>query len=73
MSVQIVMDFRGDTRHYFDADDTAALAKAEERFKTLTGRGFTAAVRTGPSEVTKVTSFNPAAEETLFFPRLVGG
>jgi len=73
MSVQIVMDFRGDTRHYFDADDTAALVKAEERFKRLTGRGFTAAVRTGPSEVTKVTSFNPAAEETLFFPRLVGG
>jgi hypothetical protein len=70
MSVQIVMDYRGDTRHYFDANDTTALAKAEERFKKLTERGFTAAVRTGPGEV---TSFNPAAEETLFFPRLVGG
>jgi hypothetical protein len=73
MSVQIVMDYRGDTRHYFDANDTRALAKAEERFKKLTERGFTAAVRTGPGEVTKATSFNPAAEETLFFPRLVGG
>jgi hypothetical protein len=50
-----------------------ALAKAEERFKQLTGRGFTAAVRTGPGEVTKVTSFNTAAKETVFFPRLVGG
>lgn len=73
MSVQIVMDHTGDTRHFFDADDAVALAKAEERFKQLTGRGFTAAVRTGPGEITKVTSFNPAAEETVFFPRLVGG
>jgi len=73
MSAQILMDHTGDTRHFFDADDAAALTEAEERFKRLTGRGFTAAVRTGPGEVTKVTSFNPAAEETLFFPRLVGG
>jgi len=73
MSVQIVMDHTGDTRHFFNAADVAALAKAEERFKRLTGEGFTAAVRTGPGEVTKVTSFDPAAEETLFFPRLVGG
>lgn len=25
--------------------------------------------RTGPGEITKVTSFNPEAEETVFFPR----
>ena len=73
MSVQIVMNHTGDSRHFFEADDAVALAKAEERFKRLTGRGFTAAVRTGPGEVTKITSFNPAADETLFFPRLVGG
>lgn len=73
MSVQIVMDYTGDTRHFFDADDALALAKAEERFKKLTGRGFTAAVRTGPDEVARITSFDPAAEETVFFPRLVGG
>jgi hypothetical protein len=73
MSVQIVMDHTGDNRHYFDADNAEALAKAEERFKQLTGRGFTAAVRTGAGEITKVTSFDPAAEETVFFPRLVGG
>ena len=73
MSVQIVMDHTGDTRHLFDAENTVALAKAEERFKQLTGRGYMAAVRTGPGEVTKVTSFDPIAEETVFFPRLVGG
>ena len=73
MSVLIVMDHTGDTRHYFDANDAQALAKAEERFKQLTGDGFIAAVRTGPGQVSKVGSFDPTAEETVFFPRLVGG
>ena len=73
MATQIVMDHTGDTRHYFDAKDSQALAKAEERFKELTRLGFTAAVRTAASEVTRVRSFDPTAEETLFFPRLVGG
>jgi hypothetical protein len=73
MATQIVMDHTGDTRHSFDAKDTQALAKAEERFKMLTGLGFTAAVRIGPGEVSRVRSFDPTAEETLFFPRLVGG
>ena len=73
MPTQVVMNHNGDTRHSFDANDAAALAKAEERFKQLTGKGFTAAVRTGPGEVTKIRSFNPKAEETIFFPRLIGG
>jgi hypothetical protein len=67
------MDHTGDTRHYFDTRDAAALAKAEERFKELTRVGFTAAVRTAPDEVSVTRSFDPTAEETLFFPRLVGG
>ncbi len=46
MAIQIVMDHTGDTRHHFDANDTKALLKAEERFRELTGLGFTAAVRT---------------------------
>ena len=71
MAMQIVMDHNGDTRHYFDPND--ALAKAEERFKDLTGQGFTAAVRITSGEAAKIGSFNPTAEETLFFPRLVGG
>jgi hypothetical protein len=73
MSVLIVMDHTGDTRHYFDANDAEALAKAERRFRELTGEGFVAAVRTGPGQVAKTGSFDPTAEETVFFPRLVGG
>jgi hypothetical protein len=73
MATQIVMDHTGDTRHYFCVDDTMALAKAEERFKMLTGLGFTAAVREATGKATVVRSFDPTAEETLFFPRLVGG
>jgi hypothetical protein len=74
MAMQIVMDHTGDTRHCFNPDDVRALEKkAEKRFKELTRQGFTAAVRTASGEVAKVHSFDPTAEETLFFPRLVGG
>jgi hypothetical protein len=73
MATHIVMDHTGDTRHSFDASDEQALAKAEERFKKLTGLGFTAAVRNGSGDVARLNSFDPTAEETLFFPRLVGG
>jgi hypothetical protein len=73
MATQIVMDHTGDTRHYFGAKDAQALAKAEERFKELTGLGFTAAVRAASGEISVIRSFDPTAEETLFYPRLVGG
>ena len=73
MATQIVMDQTGDTRLYFNADDTEALSKAEERFKLLTAFGFTAAVRDAAGKATVTRSFDPTAEETLFFPRLVGG
>jgi len=61
----------GDTRHYFNPNDTKALSKAEKRFKALTG--FTAAVRDAAGNATVGRSFDPTAEETLFFPRLIGG
>lgn len=73
MAVQIVMDRTGDRRHTFDANDAAQLAKAEQRFYALTGTGFTAAVRTGPGQASHLRAFDPTAEETVFFPRLVGG
>jgi hypothetical protein len=73
MATQIVMDQSGDTRHHFDAKDVKALSDAERRFKALTGAGFTAAVRNANGEVSLVRVFNPNAEETVFFPRLVGG
>ena len=73
MATQIVMDHTGDTRHKFDAEDTKALAAAERRFKELTFAGFTAAVRTTSGESNIARTFDPTAEETLFYPRLVGG
>jgi hypothetical protein len=73
MANQIVMDHTGDTRHNFDTSDTEALRKAEERFEKLTGRGFTAVVRDLSGEAVVTRTFDPNAEETLFYPRLVGG
>lgn len=73
MATQIVMDHSGDSRHHFDVKDAQALADAEARFRELTGRGFTAAMRTAPGEATRIRAFDPTAEETLFVPRLVGG
>ena len=72
MATQIVMDHTGDSRYHFNAD-TKALSEAEERFRTLTSVGFTAAVRDAGGNATVTRSFNPTAEETLFYPRLVGG
>jgi|tagenome__1003787_1003787.scaffolds.fasta_scaffold20613757_2 hypothetical protein len=73
MATQIVMDHSGDSRHFFDTSDADALAEAERLFQEFTSKGYTAAVRTSPGEVTRIATFDPAAEETLFFPRLVGG
>lgn len=73
MPVQIVMDHSGDTRYNFDPKDHASVAEAERRFMDLTGVGFIAAARVGSGETRITRSFDPAAEETLFFPRLVGG
>ena len=73
MATQIVMDRSGDTPHNFDAKNADALMRAEERFKQLTGAGFTAAVRTASGEAVVKRTFDPTADETLFFPRLVGG
>jgi hypothetical protein len=73
MATQIVMDQTGDRRHQFDPRDAEEVAEAERRFKELTGAGFTAAARTATGESRRVNSFDPTVEETLFFPRLVGG
>jgi hypothetical protein len=73
MASQIVMDHTGDSRHQFDPADAQALSRAEKRFRSLTKGGFTAAVRTPSGDVTLIKKFDAAAEETLFYPRLVGG
>ena len=73
MATQIVMDHSGDTRHWFDQRDTESMLKAEERFRHLSDLGYTAAIRNASGHPTIVRNFDPRAEETLFFPRLVGG
>jgi hypothetical protein len=73
MHLQIIMDTSGDTRHLFDPDDARSLAEAEKRFGDLTRAGFIAAKRTGSGISELVRHFDPAAQETVFIPRLVGG
>ena len=73
MATQIVLDHTGDSRHQFDPKDSETVARAEERFRALTDAGFVAAERTSAGESRRVKSFDPTAEEVLFFPRLAGG
>ena len=73
MAVQIIMDHTGDRRHRFEPNDAEAVAQAERRFRELTATGFVAAERAGAGPARTTKSFNSAAEETLFFPQLVGG
>jgi hypothetical protein len=73
MATQIVMDHTGDTRHEFDPKKADELKAAEERFRELTGLGFTASERIGPGETQLLREFKPDAQETIFFPRLKGG
>jgi hypothetical protein len=73
MATQIVMDHSGDTRHWFDHQDSESLLKAEVRFRQLIDLGYTAAVRNASGDPMVTRIFDPKAEETLFFPRLVGG
>jgi hypothetical protein len=74
MSVQIVMDRSGDTRHEFDAADAAAVELAEGRFRELTRKGFRAVALGkdgGPGELMR--NFDPQVEQTMFIPQLEGG
>ncbi|WFU45787.1 hypothetical protein QA640_43890 (plasmid) [Bradyrhizobium sp. CB82] len=72
MAIQIVMDRNGDSRHRFDPNDAQELARVVQRFRELTNEG-SAAVRTGPGQVSQIRSFDALADETVFFPRLVVG
>ena len=59
MATQIVMDATGDTRHEFAPADAAAVAEAENRFRELTGAGFTAAVRNAEGRSELIRGFDP--------------
>jgi hypothetical protein len=74
MSIHIIMDWSGDTRHEFDVTDAQALAGAETRFRELTSKGFRAVALGkdgGPGQLMR--AFDPAVEQTLFMPHLKGG
>lgn len=73
MNVQVVMDHSGDTRHWYDPRNERARLEAGERFRQLSERGYIAAVRGSNGSSRVIRSFEPTAEETLFYPRLVGG
>ena len=74
MSIHIVMDRNGDTRHEFDRADPVALTEAEERFRQLTGKGFRAvALGKDGQPGTLLKKFEPQVEQTLFIPQLQGG
>lgn len=73
MATILIMDHTGDTRQYFDPEDNEQLAWAKARFTELTAEGYTAAVRRSSGEAALVRTLDPAAEETLFYPRLIGG
>ena len=74
MTLQIVMDRSGDTRHEFDTTDAEAVARAEDRFRELTSKGFRAVALGKDGERGElVRKFDPAVERTLFIPQLQGG
>jgi hypothetical protein len=74
MAVQIIMDRNGDTRHEFDFVDPNTIARAEERFRELTGKGFRAvALGKDGNPGTLLDKFDPLVERTLFIPQLQGG
>ena len=74
MSVQIVMDRSGDTRHEFDSASAASLLEAENRFRELTAKGYRAIAFDEPAGIGKpIGSFDSSAKRTVFIPRLVGG
>jgi hypothetical protein len=75
-------DFNGHTNRDGSHGRYPAQFRCKERGRALEGRGtlqgvagagFTAAVRTSSGEPVVKRTFDPNAEETLFFPRLVGG
>lgn len=74
MSVQIVLDSSGDSRHEFDAGDAVAVRLAEERFRRLTAKGYQAVAFIEPGGQGKaIKEFDQTVERTVFVPRLVGG
>ena len=74
MHVQIVMDRQGDTRHTFNPANAMEISRAEQRFRELTGSGFTAvALGKAGAPGRQLRRFDETVTETLFITRLQGG
>ena len=63
--------YRRQPSHFYPSD-AQEVAEAERQSRELTNAGFTDATRSSPGQVTQLRSFDPGAEETVFFPRFVG-
>lgn len=69
-----ILDQTGHTEELHDTKVEDGIARAERRFKELTGQGFRAAKITDDgSPGTMLKQFDPTAESVVFIPRLVGG
>jgi hypothetical protein len=68
-----VMDRTGHSTEVFERATAEDLTRAQEKFDQLIADGHTAARRDGPGQLTQIRSFDPGAEETVFFPPLQGG
>jgi hypothetical protein len=74
MPVQIVMDYHGDSRHFFESENARSLADAEARYKMLTAKGFRAVAPGKFGQPGRLlSSFDASVDETLFIPPLQGG
>lgn len=71
MAIQIVMDRTGDSRHL----STRTTNESSRRRSSGSASSPMPASprRSGPGQASQIRSFDPNAEETVFFPRLVGG
>lgn len=68
-----IPDATGHTTIPFDPANPESLVVAEEKFRELTGLGFTPAKRIGPGQGEVIRQFDPTAEEITFWPMLQGG
>jgi hypothetical protein len=66
------MDHIGHARFAFEGNEAEELARAEAPFKAAVGREFTPDARGSTGEVGIARSFDPTAQQTLFYPRRVG-
>lgn len=69
-----VCDTSGHTTHRWDSDVPAEVAAARATFDAMTGKGYSAfRVDDRGERSTRITAFDPDAEEMILIPQLKGG